>query len=118
MQKVIVQFTIPGVANRNHDQVWEQMRAVVQSNPQGLIYHVAGKQGDNRVVVDVWESIDAYTKFEETLKPILGKMGVNETQPIVIPVDYEFGGVPTGMLIEKTRKNNFVAIRYNSDEKN
>jgi|SRR5450432_1497730 hypothetical protein len=99
MKKVIVQFHIPGMTAKKYDQAWEDLRAAGESNPIGLLHHVGGPQGNNWVVVDVWESVDAFNKYGETLMPILGKLGVavDQVKPVITPVHYEYEGVETGL---------------------
>ena len=92
----MVQFNITGMTAKQYDQSWEDLRAAGQKNPKGLIHHVGAQQGNNWVVVDVWESEEAFTKFGETLGPILAKNGVAQAQPVITPVHYELSGVPTG----------------------
>lgn len=92
MEKVIVQFNIPGMTAQQYDQVWEDLRAAGQANPEGLAHHVGGPQGDNWVVVDLWESAEAFGKFGETLVPILEKNGVGPVEPVVIPAHFVHTG--------------------------
>jgi heme-degrading monooxygenase HmoA len=48
-----------------------------QDAPQGLIQHVAASDGNGLVIVDVWESEDAFGRFyEERLGPALEQTGV------------------------------------------
>src|SRR5436853_338701 len=93
MKKVMVQFNIPGMTSKQYDQAWEELRKAGQSNPRGLIHHVGAQQGNNWVVVDVWESGEAFNKFSQTLGPILGKLGVANVPPTITPVHYEQSGV-------------------------
>jgi hypothetical protein len=97
MDKVIVQFNFPGLKTSQYDQAWEQLRAIGQSHPQGLIYHVSGLQGDNLIVCDVWESEQAFKKFSEILMPIVSKAGFPNIQPVITQVYYEYEGVHAGM---------------------
>lgn len=97
MKKILVQFNFPGMTTKQYDQAWEEMRAAGKSNPKGLLHHVGGQQGNNLVVVDVWESAEAFTKFGETLMPILTKLNVANVQPVITPVHYEFSGVEAGV---------------------
>lgn len=39
---------------------------VNQDPPEGLIVHTAGRDGDRFQVVDVWESREAYDRFNES----------------------------------------------------
>jgi hypothetical protein len=92
MEKVIVQFSIPGMTSKMYDQIWDELRQAGQSHPEGLHHHVGAQQGNNWIVVDVWESMEAFNKFGETLMPILAKAGVNmdSAKPVITPVHYEY----------------------------
>ncbi|MDB5154059.1 MAG: hypothetical protein JWR54_2810 [Mucilaginibacter sp.] len=94
MERVIVQFNIPGMTAQMYDQVWADLRNAGQSHPQGLHHHVGAQQGNNFLVVDVWESADAFNKFGETLMPILKKNGVavDQAKPVITPLRYEYEG--------------------------
>jgi hypothetical protein len=93
MKKQLVQFNIPGMTERQYDQIWDELRRVGQSNPVGLIHHVATFQGKNCLVTDVWESSEAFERFGKTLSPIMTKLGVPDTQPTISPVHFEYSGV-------------------------
>jgi len=92
MKKVLVQFSSPGMTAKQFDQVWDELRKAGQEHPVGLIHHVAGQQGNNWVVVDLWESEELFNKFGETLMPILNKVGVTAAPPVITPVYYELSG--------------------------
>ena len=93
MKKQLVQFNIPGMTEKQYDQVWDELRRVGQSNPTGLIYHVSTFQGKNCVVCDTWESTEAFDRFSKTLIPILNKLGIREVQPKISPVYFEYSNV-------------------------
>lgn len=92
MKKVMVQFSNPGVTAKQFDQIWDELRKAGHEHPFGLIHHVAGQQGNNWVVVDVWESAEHFNKFSEILMPILKKVGVAQVPPVITPVHYELSG--------------------------
>ena len=92
MERVIVQFNIPGMTSKVYDQIWDELRKAGQSHPAGLHHHVGAQQGDSWLVVDVWESAEAFSKFGETLMPILKKAGVAEVPPVITPVYFELSG--------------------------
>ncbi|GAO42033.1 hypothetical protein [Flavihumibacter petaseus] len=92
MKKVMVQFTSPGMTSKQYDQVWDELRKAGQEHPDGLLHHVGAQQGNNWVVVDVWESEERFNKFGETLMPILKKIGVNFAPPVITPVYFEMAG--------------------------
>ncbi|MEO6732650.1 MAG: hypothetical protein ABIN01_15625 [Ferruginibacter sp.] len=92
MKKVLVQFSCPGMTAKQFDQAWDELRKAGHEHPDGLIYHVAGQQGNNWIVVDVWQSEELFNKFGETLTPILKKVGVTQVPPMITPVYYELAG--------------------------
>jgi hypothetical protein len=92
MGKQLVQFNIPGMTARQFDQCWDELRKAGHENPPGLVHHTAAQQGNNWVVVDVWESMEQFNKFGEILMPILKKAGVALVPPVVTPVYYELSG--------------------------
>ena len=97
MKKQLVQFNAPGMTSKQYDQVWQELRKAGQSHPKGLIYHVGAQQGNNWVVVDIWESSEAFSKFGETLMPILNKLGLSVPPPVITPVYYDLAGIETAV---------------------
>lgn len=76
----------PEFTARNYDQVWDDLKAAGQSNPKGLLSHVSfAKPEGGWMVVDVWESKEAFADFSKTLIPIIQKTGVAVPQPQIVP---------------------------------
>jgi heme-degrading monooxygenase HmoA len=89
MQNVVVIFSSPDFNANDFDEVWNDLRAAGQSSPKGLISHVGfAKPEGGWMVVDVWESADAFNEFGKTLVPIIQKRGKNVPAPQVIPAHY------------------------------
>jgi hypothetical protein len=89
MKKVVVLFNFPNVSLKQYDAVWDDLRAAGHSNPKGLISHVGAATPDNGImVVDVWESKEAFDEFGKTLMPIIAKQGVPMVQPQILPAHY------------------------------
>jgi hypothetical protein len=86
MQKVIAQFTIPGMTSKQYDQVIKDLRAAGHERPGKRIYHVAAEIPDGWFVTDIWESPEALTEFSAILMPILVKNGVTPPKPALLPV--------------------------------
>jgi len=86
MNKQLVQFTFPGMTEKQYDQIWNELRRAGHSNPSGLLYHVSSFQNNNCLVIDVWESPESFEKFGKVLMPILYKVGIDEPKPIMTPV--------------------------------
>jgi hypothetical protein len=92
MKKVIVQFSFPGLSTQIYDKSWEEIRKLGHSNPKGLLHHVGGVQGNNLIVVDVWESREDFDKMGEVLMPVISKLGFPNVKPVITPVHYEYEG--------------------------
>ena len=101
MKKVIVQFNFSGLSTKIYDKAWEELRAKGYSNPKGLLHHVGGIQGNNLIICDVWESLEAFNKFGEVLMPLMGKLGFPNVKPIITPVHYEYGGLQADITHKK-----------------
>jgi heme-degrading monooxygenase HmoA len=57
---------------------YDQVNGEITEDPPGLILHTAAETGGGIQIVDVWESEDAFRRFErETLGPALGAAGVD-----------------------------------------
>jgi heme-degrading monooxygenase HmoA len=81
-----------GVTTKQFDQSWEDLRKAGHSNPKGLLHHTGAQNGRNFMVVDVWESQEAFSKFGETLMPIMAKNGIKNPVPLILPVHFEYEG--------------------------
>ena len=73
----------PGVTRESYDRVVERFtggkpRLESKSDwpAEGLLSHQAGEGPDGFVIVDVWESEEAFARFGETLGPLLQEEGV------------------------------------------
>jgi len=97
MKKVIIQFTFPGLSVKTYDKAWEELRSKGYSNPKGLLHHVGGLSGNNIIICDVWESLDAFNKFGEILMPLISRLGFPNIKPIITPVHYEYNSLSAGM---------------------
>lgn len=86
MNKQLVQLNIPGMTEKQYDQVWNELRRAGHANPAGLLYHVSAFQNNNCLVFDVWESPEAFDLFGKILMPILYKIGIDEPKPTITPV--------------------------------
>jgi hypothetical protein len=92
-EKQLILFRIPDMTAKQYGQCWDELRAAGMQNPPGLIHHVGAQQGAGLVVADVWESLDAFNKFGETLMPIFAKLGVAQATPEILPVHNEVFGL-------------------------
>ena len=91
MEKVAVIFSAPDFTSKDYDKVWDDLRAAGQEYPKGLISHVGFRTPEGRwMVVDAWESKEAFNEFAKTLLPIIQKTGRQVPPPQVVPAHYVY----------------------------
>ena len=55
---------------------YDRLNGEIKEDPDGLILHTASEHGGGMRIIDVWESKDAYERFErETLMPAMERIG-------------------------------------------
>lgn len=89
MKHVVVQFNFPNVSLQQYDGVWNDLRASGNAHPKGLISHVGAATPDGGLlVVDIWESEDAFNEFGKTLMPLIAKNEFPMIPPKVFAAHY------------------------------
>ncbi|GHB79137.1 MULTISPECIES: hypothetical protein [Streptomyces] len=90
---IVVVLDMPGMTQDQYEQSAEKVsgRPGPVKSPadwpvSGLISHTAAPTSDGWLVVDVWESEEAFQQFGETLIPILRELGLADVQPQTYPV--------------------------------
>ena len=89
MKHVVVQFNFPNVSLQQYDGVWDGLRASGNAHPTGLISHVGAATPDGGLlVVDVWESEEAFNEFGKTLLPLIARQNISMVSPKIFPAHY------------------------------
>ena len=89
MKKVIIRFDFPNVNQKQYDNVWKELRASGNANPKGLISHVGAPKPDGGwIVVDIWESEEAFKEFGNVLMPIIQKQDIPLIPPKIYPARF------------------------------
>ncbi|MGA5448925.1 hypothetical protein ACPCVO_19950 [Streptomyces umbrinus] len=90
---IVVVLDMPGMTQDQYEQSAEKVsgRPGPVKSPadwpvSGLISHTAAPTSDGWLVVDVWESEEAFQQFSVTLIPILRELGLADVQPQTYPV--------------------------------
>jgi hypothetical protein len=84
---VMMMAEMPGVSTAMYDEVNRMIGISPVKLPDGLISHNAGDADGTLVVVDVWESPEAFERFaRETAGPVLERLGAPQIEPRVLPV--------------------------------
>jgi hypothetical protein len=86
-------FTPAGMSAAKYDEVIKKLEAAGAGTPAGRLYHICfGDKNDLRVV-DVWDSLENFEAFGQTLMPILQDAGIDPGQPEIIEVHNIMAGV-------------------------
>lgn len=90
---IIVVLDMPGMTQALYEQSAEKVagRPGPVTSPSdwpvaGLVSHTAAPTANGFLVVDVWESEEAFRQFGEKLVPILRELGLPDVQPQTYPV--------------------------------
>ncbi|MFI5963785.1 hypothetical protein ACIA8J_16590 [Streptomyces asoensis] len=90
---IVVVLDMPGMTQAQYEQSAEKVagrpgpvRSPADWPVEGLISHTSAPTENGWLVVDVWESEEAFRQFGETLGPILRELGVEGVQPRTYPV--------------------------------
>ena len=79
---VALYFAPPaGMSGQQYDQITAELEAAGAGAPDGRTYHAAFGTDDRVMVFDVWESMEQFERFGETLMPILQRNGVDPGEP-------------------------------------
>ena len=72
----------PGITQQQYDAVMQELN-LDQNPPNGGLFHVSALLPTGLRVVDLWESAEAFKKFNETrIAPAVRKVGIT-TEPTV-----------------------------------
>jgi hypothetical protein len=82
----VMRFAPQGMNAANYDEIIRRLDAAGAGAPAGRRYHVCFGDKENLRVSDIWDSMENFQKFGETLMPILQGLGVDSGQPDVIEV--------------------------------
>ncbi|MGW6916994.1 hypothetical protein ACWGB8_24670 [Kitasatospora sp. NPDC054939] len=90
---VVVIFEAPGMTQALYEQSVEKLtgvhgplKAVGDLPVPGLLSHTAAPTSDGWLIVDVWESEEAFQRFGEVVTPIMNELGVQAAPPRMYPV--------------------------------
>ena len=77
----VLTFSPSGMTAARYNECIEKLNAAGAGSPKGRSYHVCYGDTNNVQVTDVWESMEDFQAFGETLMPILQSLGVDPGQP-------------------------------------
>jgi hypothetical protein len=83
---IILTFSHAGFTNALYDDAIKQLEAAGAAAPKGRTLHVAYGDPENLSVTDVWDNMEDFQTFGETLMPILQSLNIAPGQPEVLEV--------------------------------
>ena len=75
-----------------YDDVIQELEDAGHGNPPGRLSHVAALKGTGYVVVDVWESQEAFDACAQALIPLIDAVGGSVPKIEVAPVHNRING--------------------------
>jgi len=82
----VLRFSPAGMSADKYQECIRQLESAGAGMPKGRHYHVAYQGPDGVNVTDVWDSMEEFEAFGQTLVPILQSLGVDPGQPEVSEV--------------------------------
>jgi hypothetical protein len=83
---VVLRVVPQGMTATKYDEVVKRLEQAGAGSPAGRLYHVCFGDKDNLRVSDLWDSLDSFERFGQTLRPIMDELGINAGEPEVIEV--------------------------------
>jgi hypothetical protein len=83
----VFNFKPSGFPLATYKEVLKQLEAAGAGSPKGRSYHVCYGDPNNVQVTDVWDSVEEFQAFGETLVPIMNAVGADPGQPEIHEVN-------------------------------
>jgi hypothetical protein len=79
----VVKFKPGGFTAAKYLETVKQLEAAGAGAPKGRSYHVSYGDANGVDITDVWESMEDFQAFGQTLVPIMNSLGVDPGKPDV-----------------------------------
>lgn len=77
----VLTFAPSGMTASKYDECIEKLNAAGAGSPKGRSHHVCYGDPNSVHITDVWDSMEDFQAFGETLIPILQSLGIDPGQP-------------------------------------
>jgi hypothetical protein len=90
-----ITFAFPGVTTEQYDELCRvinngQLMKSLSDWPKGCLMHVVGTTPEGVLhATDVWESLESFQAYGETLMPVMQQLGIALPEPAIFEV-YNF----------------------------
>ena len=82
----VLRFAPKGFTTAKYNEVIEKLNAAGAGAPKGRSYHVCFGDPNNLLVSDIWDNMEDFQAFGQTLLPIMNEIGVDPGEPTVLNV--------------------------------
>ena len=82
----VFRFAPQGFTAAKYDEVIKRLEEAGAGTPAGRLYHVCFGDRENLNVSDIWDSMENFEKFGQTLIPIMQGLGVDPGEPEIVEV--------------------------------
>ena len=82
----VFRFTPQGFTADKYDEVIKRLEEAGEGAPEGRLYHVCFGDKQNLNVSDIWDSMENFEKFGQTMIPIMQGVGVDPGKPEIVEV--------------------------------
>jgi hypothetical protein len=79
---VAVMFAPTSMSLSQYDECIKQLERAGAGAPPGRLYHVCQVVDGRPQVFDVWDSMESFERFGQTLMPIAERLGFDPGQPV------------------------------------
>lgn len=83
---IVMRFEPQGMSAAKYDEIIKRLEAAGAGAPAGRLYHVCFGDKENLRVSDIWDSMENFEKFGQTLMPIMQDLGADSGQPEIVEV--------------------------------
>jgi hypothetical protein len=83
---IIIHFKHGGFTAAKYEEAVKSLAAAGEGSPKGRDYHVCHGDPGNLEVTDVWNSMEEFQAFGQTLMPILQSLGLELGEPVISEV--------------------------------
>ncbi len=81
-----ISFKPAAMDTHRYHETLRRLEAAGAGAPPGRLHHVCHGEGSDLRVIDIWESMETFEKFGQTLMPILQELGIDPGEPEIRPV--------------------------------
>jgi len=83
---IVLHFRPTGFSLATYQEVIKRLEAAGAGSPKGRSYHVCYGDANAVHVTDVWDSMEDFQAFGQTLVPIMNALGADPGQPQISEV--------------------------------